>query len=253
MLNSICAFAQMESSISRIEKIRIDSVKNVFSLSNPPYQDLGYFKFPPWVLPCPELKTTALSTLVIKDWTMPLRTVIPGLSTLFQWGNGGVVANGFSATYPGLMKIDSGSLGIYQRIGNLSYYIGGVANKYGYFKGINTQYGINGSISYQFTPDFSLTAFGAYYFGRPSMMCNGLPMPPSMIGYYGLSRFGGYFDYRISERFGVKIGGQAVQQFGLNRFEFEPIATPYIKAGTGKRKFRIELPVGQILYNSLKK
>lgn len=188
----------------------------------------------------------------IKDWTMPLRTVIPGLSTLFQWGNGGVVANGFSATYLGLIKIDSGSLGIYQRIGNLSYYIGGVTNKYGYFKGINTQYGINGSISYQFTPDFSLTAFGAYYFGRPSMMCNGLPMPPSMIGYYGLSRFGGYFDYRISERFGVKIGGQAVQLFGLNRIEFEPIATPYIKAGTGKRKFRIELSVGQILYNSLK-
>lgn len=184
---------------------------------------------------------------------LPYQSFTPGHADVFRWRNGGIVASGFSATYPGLLKIDGRTIGLFQRFENLSLYVCGIANKYGFFRGIHTQYGINGSVNYQFTPYLSVIAFGSYYFGKPPVMSNGLPMPPSMIGFYSTSRFGGYFDYCVSENFGVKVGAQTIQQVGTNQYEFEPIATPYINVGNEKHKFKIELPVGQILFNALKK
>ena len=74
-----------------------------------------------------------------------------------------------------------------------------------------------------------------------------------MMGFYNVSRFGGYVDYGFSEHFGVDIGAQGVQQIGSTRYELEPIVTPYLKMGHGKSKVKIGLPVGQILYHILKK
>ena len=68
-------------------------------------------------------------------------------------------------------------------------------------------------------------------------------MSPAMLGYYQRSAFGGYINYRINERTGILVGGQAVQQTGTNKYQFEPIVTPYYKVG----KVVIGLPVGQIL------
>ena len=174
----------------------------------------------------------------------------PGQAVPFCWGSGAVVASGGVQTFPGLMQIDNGAIGIHQQIGNLSLYAGAIAHKYGYFRGLHTQYGIDGSISYQIAPRLSVTAFGEYYFGRPPLMANGMPMPPSMVGYYGRSKFGGYVDYQIDERWGVQTGVQTVNQFGANRYEAEPIVTPYYKIS---KKVAIGLPVGQILYHILKK
>ncbi len=50
-----------------------------------------------------------------------------------------------------------------------------------------------------------------------------------MIGYYGQSKFGGYLDYQINERWGVQTGVQTVQQVGTNRYQAEPIVTPYLQ------------------------
>ena len=71
-----------------------------------------------------------------------------------------------------------------------------------------------------------------------------------MIGYYGRSTFGGYFDFQINERWGVQTGAQTVQQVGTNRYKAEPIVTPYYRIN---KKVAIGLPVGQILYHILKK
>lgn len=85
-------------------------------------------------------------------------------------------------------------------------------------------------------------------------MPDGSPMPPSMIGYYDVSRFGGYMNYKASERFGIQVGGQAVERMGeRNRYEIEPIATPYVNVGKGKKKIGIGLPVGQILNGLLRR
>lgn len=184
------------------------------------------------------------------DLHLPIFPFTPGVSSLFQWKSGAIVAYGSTRPFPGLMQIESGELSIYQSADNFSFHTGGMVNKYGYFNGLHTQYGLNGSISYQFTPRLSATIFGEYYFGQPPRMANGMPMPPAMIGYYGRSTFGGYFDVQINERWGVQTGVQTVQQVGTNRYKAEPIVTPYYRIS---KKVAIGLPVGQILYHILKK
>lgn len=158
---------------------------------------------------------------------------------------GSIVTN----DYPGLMMKNTGSLGI--SIGNdkLNLYVGGIVNKYGFYGGLLNQLGVTGRFTYQFSSPWTFTAF-AYYYGRNPMpvMPDGSPMPPSMLGYYDVSRFGGYINYSPSEHFGIQVGGQVVERMGdRNHYEVEPIATPYIKVGRGKKKIGIGLPVGQIL------
>lgn len=186
------------------------------------------------------------------ELNLPSFSIIPGQASLYSWSGGAIVASGGISVYPGLMQTDTGAISIYQQAGNLTIQAGGIANKYGYPFGVHTQYGINGAITYQLSPKVSLTAFGTYYFGQPPAMCGGLPMPPAMIGYYGASKFGGYVDYSGGEHIGVMVGGQAVQQVGTKRYELEPIVTPYIKIGEGKKKVIIGLPVGLVIYGIMK-
>ena len=175
-------------------------------------------------------------------------SVEPGVMILPLWRSGGFVASGNTLDMPGLMRIESGNIGLTQSIGNLSMYLGAEANKYGYFNGLHTQYGVTGLVEYQFNPRLSVTAFGSYYFGRPPLMRNGMAMPPAMIGYYNVSTFGGTFNYQLSETFGMSVGAKYDQQFGTNRYRFSPIVTPTVKIG----KVKIGFPVGEILYNYVK-
>lgn len=168
----------------------------------------------------------------------------PGTAVIPLWRNAQFVATGDIRDYPGLMQIHSGTIGINQNLGNLSLYIGGIANKYGYFNGLHTQYGLSGNIRYNFSPNLSFTAFGTYFLGKP----NGFPMLPSMIGYYGVSTFGGYMSYQFNNTFGVDVGAQTVQKFGTNKYYIEPIVTPNVKVG----KVKIGLPVGQILHGIIR-
>ncbi len=170
-----------------------------------------------------------------------------GTAPIFTWKSGTVVAIGGSVSYPGLMQVDHGSIGVKQSAGPFSFYIGATSNKYGWYKRLQTQYGINGSIDCQLTPWMSLSAYGTYYWGKAPGMANMMPLPPSMLGYYGYNKFGGYIDFH-NERFGIQMGGQLVKGTYNSRYEVEPIATPYVKVGRGKKKIGIGLPVGQIIY-----
>lgn len=174
----------------------------------------------------------------------------PGQATVVSWSNGEILATGGIKDLPGMMQIESGAVGIYQSAGRFTFYGGGIANKYGYFRGLHTQYGLNGSLTYQFSPRLSTVIYGEYYFGQPPLMSNGLPMPPSMTGYYGRSKFGFTFNYNMNEHWGVEVGAQTVQQFGTNRYQAEPVVTPYYRIN---KKVAIGVPVGQILYHILKK
>lgn len=75
-------------------------------------------------------------------------------------------------------------------------------------------------------------------------------LPPSIAGYYGRTSFGGYLDYQINDYWGVEAGARTVRQLDTNRFESEPIVTPYYKIN---KKVKIELPIAEILYHILKK
>lgn len=170
--------------------------------------------------------------------------VLPGMTLIPLWNNAQLIATGDIRVMPGLMQIHSGTIGINQNIGNLSLYMGAVANKYGYFNGLHTQYGVSGNLQYNISQKLSFTAFGTYYFGRPKAY----PLLPSMVGYYNTSNFGGYMTYQFNETFGVDVGAQAVQQFGTNRYRVEPIVTPTVKVG----KVRFGLPVGQIFHGIIR-
>lgn len=187
------------------------------------------------------------------ELNIPELAFIPAQATVASWSSGEIVATGGSLVLPGMMKIDSGSIGVFQTIGRLSFYAGAIANKYGYFGGLTTQYGINGSISYSISPHFSATAFGTCYFGNPPSMAGNLPMPPSMAGYYGTNKAGGYVDCKASENVGIEVGAQTVKRLDSKRYEVEPIATPYVKIGKGKRKIKIGIPAGQIIYDAIKR
>ena len=154
------------------------------------------------------------------------------------------------AVYPGMMNKATGTLGASIQNGNVRFYAGGIINKYSFYGSLIRQLGVQGSLTYQISAPLSFTAFASYY-GRnamPVMPC-GSPMPPSMLGYYDVSRFGGYVNYKVSEHFGILVGGQAVERHGpRNYYEVEPIATPYVNIGRGKKKVGIGLPVGQIIY-----
>lgn len=183
-----------------------------------------------------------------KTGTIPMSFNQPGTAFIPLWRNSGILATGERTVMPGLMQIDSGTIGLVQNFGNLSLYFGGIANKYGFYNGLHTQYGVNGSISYGLSPRLSLVGYGTYYFGKPPLMANGMPMPPSMVGYFGVSTFGGYVNYQFNETFGLNLGGQAVQQFGMNIYRFEPIVTPTVKLG----KVTFGLPVGQIMHGIIR-
>lgn len=154
------------------------------------------------------------------------------------------------AQYPGMMNNEVGMLGTSFGKERLHFYIGGIVNKYGFYGGQLRQLGIVGQFTYQLSSPVSFTAFAHYYDDNViPLMPNGEFMPPSMLGYYDVSRFGGYINYKASEHFGIQMGGQVVERIGpRNHYEVEPIVTPYISVGRGKKKIVFGLPVGQILY-----
>ena len=180
---------------------------------------------------------------LLENYSHEIIIVELGSAFVPLWKNSGFLATGSISSFPGLMKIEKGSVGIGQNIGNFSVYLGAEANKYGFFNGLHTQYGINGTIQYSVSPKLTLTGYATYYFGNPPMMRNGLMVPPAMMGYWGVSSFGACVDYQINEKFGLIVGGEAEQQFGTNRYRFKPIVTPTIKLG----RVRIGLPVGEIV------
>jgi hypothetical protein len=166
---------------------------------------------------------------------------------LFKWHNGTVGILGLSKSYPGMMQVETGAIGASQSLGNISAYIGAIVNKYGWYHGLKTQYGLNGSLYYQISSKLSINIYGIYYLSSDPQLINGIYLPPSMLGYYGYTKFGGYLNYNMNNQFSIQMGGQIIRRTYSNTYELEPIATPYIKVGKGKKKIGIGLPVGQIV------
>lgn len=173
----------------------------------------------------------------------------PGTAVIPLWHNGAIKATGSISKMPGLMQIESGTLGIKQSFGNFSVYAGAVANKYGYYNGLHTQYGVAGILRYDFSPKASVTASGTYYFGRPPLMPNGMPMPPAMFGYYRFNSFRITYEYQFNETFGFEFGARVDPgSENLKKYELRPVANPTIKIGGCK----FSIPMGEILYEVIK-
>lgn len=168
------------------------------------------------------------------------RTDIP--TSLFGWSGGSITASGRQTSMPGLMGIESGRISVDQTLGNLmlTAWIG--ADKYGWFRGLETSYGLGGSATYTFSPRWSATVFGEFH-----TMTH--PLTPAIAEMMNSSRFGGYASYNFNDHWGVSVGAQAIRSLVTNRWEARPIVTPYYRIN---KSVSIGIDVGGILYNVAK-
>ena len=143
---------------------------------------------------------------------------------------------------PGMMGIERGGLSVSQNIGDFSFNVYGEAVRYGLYRDLRTSLGYGGSISYDINDRVSVTMFGNYY-TSPG------PMHPAMAGYVSIPTFGGFLDYRVSDRWGVQVGAQSYRSTMTRRWETQPIVMPYFRLS---KKNIIGVDVGGILYQVIR-
>lgn len=186
-----------------------------------------------------EMRTPALWR--DRPWEMP-RSCIATLSqspTVASWQGGGVYGSGGSVSMPGMMGVESARLNFSQTVDNVTFTAWGGAVKYGYFRGLQTSYGFGGSLDYRISDRWSVTLFGSYYSSVH-------PLTPAMAGFMNVPNFGGYASYNINEHWGISVGAQATRSLVTNRWEAQPIVTPYYRFN---EKVAIGVDVGGIIYN----
>lgn len=144
-----------------------------------------------------------------------------------------IVFSGGVQSYPGLMQVESGSIGFAANTGNFGYGAYAGAVKYGSFNSLVTSYYIGGQMSYRFSPSLSMTVFGSYYFRNPYLGMAAYP-------YVRTSDFGGYVTYSPNSAFSLSVGAKSYYDPFRRRFETDPIIAPTVKVG----KVRIGVDVG---------
>ena len=192
-----------------------------------------------------EMKERSSAPLFSPAAIMP---VTPGLAMIVSLPNLNVTANGSATSLPGMAGIESGRLSASTLIGPLSLTAWAGAEKYGYFRGLQTIYGFGGSISYQISPRLSLTAFGSYYTSPSSGNRPDIRLLPGLAGMMSMTTVGGYASYDLSEHWGVSVGAEATRSVFDGRWHAQPIVTPYYKIND---KVAIGANVGGIAYGLL--
>lgn len=173
----------------------------------------------------------------------PLNLKIDMPTSLFGWSGGSIAASGSRTSMPGLMGIESGRISANQSFGNLTLTAWVGADKYGWFRELETSYGVGGSATYTFSPRWSATIFGEFY--TPTRQ----PLTPAIAEIMNTSRFGGYASYNFNDHWGISIGAQAIRSCVNNHWEARPIVTPYYRIN---KSVSIGIDVGGILYNVAK-
>lgn len=159
-----------------------------------------------------------------------------------SWRNGAVVAAASATSYPGMMAVESATLGVVQQAGDFTFSAYGGASKYGYFRGLSTQWRFGGSARWQFSRRVGVTLFGSYATGAYR-----LGMAPGVAEMLDMPSFGGYFSWDIAGNFGIDMGA-AAHRTNLSQWEVRPIVAPYYKVGDAK----ISVDVGGIVYELLR-
>lgn len=146
-------------------------------------------------------------------------------------------AVGTYRSYIGLMDVQSVS-------GNMQYSFGAInmqgaliANRYHYYRGIISQYGISGQIVYSFKPNLSATIFGTYYNTNPFISMAAFPFVPT-------TSYGGYMTVGNNNNFYMNLGVERRYNTFEHKMETVPIISPAFKISN---KVTIELPLGDLV------
>ncbi len=156
--------------------------------------------------------------------------------TISSWQNGFITGESSRVTMPGLMSTQNAYIGVVQRMGNFTFSGGLSADRYLLSRGIKTQFGISGSLTYDFNDNFSATVFGQYYTNQSFYSMAAMP-------YFGRSAFGGYLTF-MGSRVGLSLGVERYYDAFSGRWVTSPIVTPRVKFS---EKFVVDIPVGEYL------
>lgn len=142
---------------------------------------------------------------------------ISAQKSIASWNNGMVSASASQIALPGFMGMESGRLSITQRIGNFTLSGSVSAEKYGFFRRLDTTFGIHGSLTYHINDELSLTAFGSRY-------SNSAFHSPAAMPYINQSAFGGYMSINVvDEVVGLDLGVQRTVNPWTGQYETVPI------------------------------
>ena len=150
-------------------------------------------------------------------------------ATIATWNSGTLSGYGSRSTLPGLMSKENGGIGITQQFGAVILSGSISADKYGYYSGLHTTYGIHGLLSYRISDHLTLNVFGDYY-------TNSIYHSPATLPYIGANRFGGYLGVKINEHVGFDIGAQQQYDPYSRSYIVVPIVRPYVNIN--------EIPIG---------
>ncbi len=154
------------------------------------------------------------------------RDIMPKHSYLFDvsaqksiasWDNGMVSASASQLSLPGFMGKESGRFSITQQFGKFSLSGSISAEKYGFFRRLDTTFGIHGTLTYHINDDLSLTAFGSRY-------SNSVFHSPAAMPYINQSAFGGYMSINVvDEIVTLDLGVQRTVNPWSGQYETVPI------------------------------
>lgn len=174
------------------------------------------------------------------DMSIPVYKT-PGQFNLWKGANLSVM--GDQTSMPGLMGINSGALAFRQDYGRLHFTTLGIANKYWMpsmtvgVPTLLTQYGVDGTVSYDLSKILTLYAFGSYYTINPLV-------GPAVSPYAYTTQYGGYADIQLHKNFGVDTGVRRYLNPITGQWVTDPIVSPYIKFNNGQK---LGVDVGHLL------
>ena len=145
-------------------------------------------------------------------------------------------AVGTYRSYIGLMDVQSVSGNMQYSFGAINMQGGLIANRYHFYRGIISQYGISGQIVYSFNPNLSATIFGTYYNSNPFISMAAFPFVPT-------TSYGGYMTVGYNS-FYMNLGVERRYNTFEHKMETVPIISPAFKISN---KVTIELPLGDLM------
>lgn len=145
-------------------------------------------------------------------------------------------AVGTYRSYIGLMDVQSVSGNMQYNLGAINMQGALIANRYHYYRGIISQYGISGQIVYSFNPNLSATIFGTYYNTNPFISMAAFPFVPT-------TSYGGYMTVG-NNSFYMNLGVERRYNTFERKMETVPIISPAFKISN---KVIIELPLGDLV------
>lgn len=170
---------------------------------------------------------------------------------ILQWKGGGLYGNSGEMPMTGLLYKRSAVVFAVQHTGNFTFTAGLSAGKYALpadgrltalgLGAVQNQFGVGGSMTYDFSPNLSATVFGQYVSNPFYYSMAAFPFVPT-------SSYGGYLTLH-NDKVGIDLGVNRRYDPFSHRWITDPIVRPSFKLG----KMKMEIDTGPLIKESILK